>query len=562
MPPRLLHPDEYELVARDPSESREAFDLDDTDFESQSLIKPSYLHHRPRVLHWLIARLPARVRYLLYNGAFRRTNSRAAKPRRQCLRRLSIRRIGFLFYGFLSIILALVIFTGLFRPSYTRPPAHYQVLRRKALATQEQGRANPNNEKVFIAASIYDKGGRLVNGDWGFAVLNLIELLGYENVLLSIYENDSGSDAKAALQEFENKVKCNSKLIFEEHLSLEGITPVTLPDGTKRIKRIEYLAKVRNRALRPLDESNSPHFDKLLYLNDVIFDPIDAVQLLFSTNVDETGSAVYRAACAVDFINPFKFYDTFATRDLEGYSMGLPFYPWFSGAGKADSRQDVLDGKDAVRVQSCWGGMVAFDAKWFQSSEPSAPATSIGAIDYDPGTDRNLNWHWSDPNIAPPIESRSASLPIRFRAETDLFWDASECCLIHADLQSVGDPPEQSANTGIYMNPFIRVGYSSRTLKWLGFTRRFERLYSIPHSLLNHLVGLPWFNSRRTEKGDELHKNKVWVPSDKDVGGGSFQEVERHVGNGGFCGSRQLQVIREKPSEGEKNWEFVPVPPI
>lgn len=242
--------------------------------------------------------------------------------------------------------------------------------------------------------------------------------------------------------------------------------------------------------------------------------------------------------------------------------MGVPFYPWFSGAGKGESRQDVLDGKDAVRVKSCWGGMTAFDAKWFQSPGPNAPAESTGAIDFDPETDRNLNWHWSDPSIAPPVNTRSASQPIHFRAETDLFWDASECCLIHADLQSAGDTQEQSADTGIYMNPFVRVAYGSITLKWLGFTRRFERLYSIPHSLINQLVGLPWFNPRRTEIGEEVYKNKIWVPNSMDVGGGSFQEVERRVGNGGFCGIRKLQVIKENPREGEKNWEFVPVPSI
>lgn len=465
-----------------------------------------------------------------------------------------------MFYGLLGTILLLVMIIGFFRPSYTTLPVHYQALRGRALATGE-GRANPNNEKVFIAASIYDKGGHLVNGDWGIAVLNLIELLGYENVFLSIYENDSGSDAGAALRDFERKIKCTNKLVFEEHLDLDEIPKITLPDGTKRTKRIEYLAEVRNRALRPLDESDSLRFDKLLYLNDVFFNPIDAAQLLFSTNIDETGRAVYRAACAVDFINPFKFYDTFATRDLEGYSMGVPFYPWFSGAGKGASRQDVLDEKDAVRVKSCWGGMVAFDANRFQFAGPTTPAESTATVDFDPGTDRNLNWHWSDPNFAPPIESRSASLPIRFRAETDLFWDASECCLIHADIQSVEDTQEQGADTGIYMNPFIRVAYSSRTLRWLGVTRRFERLFSIPHSLVNHLVGLPWFNPRRTEIGEEIHKNTVWVPNATDVGGGFFQEVERHVGNGGFCGMRKLQVIKENPSEGEKNWEFVPVPP-
>lgn len=93
------------------------------------------------------------------------------------------------------------------------------------------------------------------------------------------------------------------------------------------MKRIAFLAEVRNRALRPLEADPLMRFDKLLFINDVIFDPIDAVQLLFSTNIDASGRAQYGAACAVDFINTFKFYDTFATRDFEGYAMGIPFFP-------------------------------------------------------------------------------------------------------------------------------------------------------------------------------------------------------------------------------------------
>lgn len=104
---------------------------------------------------------------------------------------------------------------------------------------------------------------------------------------------------------------------------------VTLPDGTERIKRIAYSAEVRNQALQPLEESDIV-YDKILFRDDVLFDPIDAAQLLFSTNVNEHGhgKASYHAACAVDFINPFMFYDTFATRDIEGYSMSVPFFPW------------------------------------------------------------------------------------------------------------------------------------------------------------------------------------------------------------------------------------------
>ena len=141
-------------------------------------------------------------------------------------------------------------------------------------------------------------------------------------------------------------------------------------------------------------------FDKLLFINDVIFDPIEAAQLLFSTNMDSTGRTNYGAACAVDFINPFKFYDRFATRDLDGYNMGIPFFPWFTAAGTATSRSDAIAGSDAVRVRSCWGGMAAFEAKWFQELQPI----------------RSLRRNKSKP----PTSLNTTALS--FRYEKDTFW--------------------------------------------------------------------------------------------------------------------------------------------
>ena len=41
------------------------------------------------------------------------------------------------------------------------------------------------------------------------------------------------------------------------------------------------------------------------------------------------------------------------------------------------------------------------------------------------------------------------------------------------------------------MNPYVRVVYDVRTLGWLPYTRRVERLYSPIHTILNHLVGMP-----------------------------------------------------------------------
>lgn len=520
----------------DISESTEEFDLDDANFESRGLTTDSYVHKQPSSwVQFLIRLLPFRrvSRRVLYSHA---TGKRPSHRRYRC-QFLGSRRLKLTIYSLIGIVSAFLFTAAVFWPSYNEPPEHYKVLQRRALASEETGRGNVEKKKIFIAASLYDKGGRLVDGDWGRDVLGLIDLLGHTNVFLSIYENGSGPNAEDALKRFKEKVHCNSNLLHEEHLSTENISRVTLPDGSKRIKRIAYLAEVRNRALEPLNGLSDVIYDKVLFLNDVLFDPVDALQLLFSTNMDGDGKASYGAACAVDFINPFKFYDTFATRDAEGYSMGVPIFPWYSNAGQGLSRKDVLDGKDAVRVKSCWGGMVAFDARYLQASREAVH-------------DKSTNDEIGNDNA----QISDLSEPIRFRAVPDLDWDASECCLIHADIINSNSEKISAGAVGIYQNPYVRVAYGPWTLWWLPITRRFERLHTIPHTVIDRLVGLPWYNPRRVDvKRDESKE------SSERSGGNLTPEIVSSSSDG-YCGIRTLQLMRETVREGEKNWETVPVP--
>ncbi|KAJ0417030.1 cryptococcal mannosyltransferase 1-domain-containing protein [Aspergillus carlsbadensis] len=519
MTSRLLHPDEYELDLRSRSsiDSQGTFNLDEADFESQTIPKHSSLIYRPP----LISRILGSNYY--YSG-YRRLRVSPSKPflapskRPSCYyRRCVPRRISFFLQTLFGIILALLVLASTFRPSYTWRPAHYTALSQTVANSTTHGRGNPRNEKIFIAASLYDRGGDIAGGQWGQRILTLIDLLGEENVFLSIYENDSGSAGAGALLDFKAQVSCNKSIVIEDKLDWADLHAVTVPGGSKRVKRIEYLAEVRNRALRPLDtdDPEKMRFDKLLYLNDIIFDPVDALQLLFSTHADENGLAQYRAACAVDFINPFKFYDTYATRDLQGYGVGLPFFPWFTTAGNGSSRKDVLAGTDAVRVRSCWGGMVAFDARYFQQPK------------------------------AGPSQDHAA----RFRASHDPFWEASECCLVHADIQDIPVNPEDIEDTGIYMNPYVRVAYDPRSFSWLGFTRRFERLYTLIHNIGSHLASLPHYNPRRTEVPGQRVFETAWVPNDDDYRGGSYQDIRRIAANDGFCGRRGLQVLVQDPAQ-------------
>ena len=241
----------------------------------------------------------------------------------------------------------------------------------------------------------------------------------------------------------------------------------------------------------------------------------------------------------MDFINPFKFYDTFATRDAEGYSPGIPFYPWFSTRGAGASRAAVLSQSDAVPVRSCWGGMAAFEARWFQP----------GLLD---GNAR----------------------PLRFRAEDELFWESSECCLIQADLEYLVARTARAADgvdRGIYVNPYIRVAYSARSQAWLAFTRRFERLFTVPHWVANKVAGLPVIQPRRTEEPGDKVRHLEWeydgpespITVNRTVKVdevGHWNEVKRVARPGGFCGYRFMLTLKETWKKGEKMWEKTEAP--
>ncbi|KAM5442373.1 hypothetical protein MferCBS31731_002748 [Microsporum ferrugineum] len=431
------------------------------------------------------------------------------------------------------------VLEAFFYPSYQRPPEHYNQLRERIISSTGPARGNPDNEKIFIAANIVKAD--LIRGPWGASLLELVDILGEQNVFVSIYENDSGNSTSDALSSLQAKLPCNSSVVTGDHLELSSLPKTILPGGGQRTKRIAYLAEVRNRALRPLNSSYIPtsaesqsgfrhtttQFNRVLFLNDIYFAATDAVQLLFSTNAERSGRADYHAACAIDFVANVMFYDTFVVRDTEGFGMGLMFFPWFAASGKAESRQAVLAESDAVQVRSCWGGMVAFDARIFQN-----------------------------------FEAGSSDLVMSFRHEPEPFWEAAECCLIFADIDDSFHPLNTIDGTGVYINPFIRVAYTENTWKWLDFFRRYERIFANLQWIVSK-IGYPEYNPRRLHNAGQIIQEKVWV-NDQQHSNGAFKMVERTANPGGFCGQRRMFVMRNDITaankKGEKNWEKISVP--
>ncbi|KAL9055079.1 MAG: hypothetical protein Q9162_003749 [Coniocarpon cinnabarinum] len=405
------------------------------------------------------------------------------------------------------------------------------------------GRANVNKEQIFIAANIVNA--HLVRGAWGRSLAQLIEILGPENVFLSIYENDSGPETVEALTALNETLACNRSVVAGAHLDMETMAsvPHPIPKLGRAVKRVEYLSHVRNKALAPLDVSNAVEdasadgfraandvvFDRLLFLNDVYFDALDAAHLLFSTRA-ESGTARYEAACALDFDSPLHFYDSLATRDFDGYGVGygphFRSFPWFGRGDSGQTRDAVLAGSDAVPVRSCWGGMVAFNARWFQ------------------------------PNVT--------SDPVRFRSTNELYWDASECCLINADISSkfLNENPA-ARDHGIFMNPYIRTAYDERTFQWIPLAKHFETAGAFLQDILTRFSVFPYDSERRQEEVGQEVRRRVWTSHRSDAlldqAHGQYREQSLIAEPGGFCGIRRMDVMRKDRlaalKKGEKTYD-------
>ncbi|QSZ29281.1 hypothetical protein DSL72_003793 [Monilinia vaccinii-corymbosi] len=389
------------------------------------------------------------------------------------------------------ILLSVVLFRAwqiIFNASYTNPPPF----------------SMPSHEKVFIAANIVDA--KLIDGPWGDSVVALAEAIGRERVFVSVY-----GGPKDSLERLNEKLRGVPKKIVAEaddHIDLSTLHRITLPSGHTGVKRIEFLADVRNKALDPLTSGDvTEKYDRVLFLNDVFFEVEGAMRLLWGTNVNDEGKAEYKAVCGADFITSWKYYDTYATRDTEGYSIGVPIFPWFAGKGDSTSRNDVLAGKDAVRVKSCWGGIVAFDARFFQAEIAHASSSSLQKKEAE------------ESDRAYERSTSVAELPLKFRSEPESFWESSECCLIHADILATPDFPDYTTNTredwgeGIFMNPFVRVAYDATSFRHIHYAKRFERLFVPLQAMINYFAHLPRFNERRMEKEGDVVQDRLWIPN-------------------------------------------------
>ena len=146
---------------------------------------------------------------------------------------------------------------------------------------KRQGSSMPK-QRIFIASTHWNNEA-ILRTHWNDAVVDLVQHFGKDNVYVSVYESGSWDNTKGALQELEQRL---AELGARRSIILD---PVTHEDEIAKsadwtgwiltarkkteLRRIPYLADLRNRSLQPLLELQQlgQTFDKILFLNDVVF---------------------------------------------------------------------------------------------------------------------------------------------------------------------------------------------------------------------------------------------------------------------------------------------------
>lgn len=389
------------------------------------------------------------------------------------------------------------------------------------------------NQKVYIVAQFWVSAEILVDY-WADALVNLINTLGHENVYVSILHSGSHDNTDDIIRYMDEQMLAPQNVprsvvidptTHEEEIAAgptdaqgnekEGwiYTGNSYPPGQKEIRRIPYLSRMRNRGLEPLQQMYKEHgqtYDKILYLNDVMFKPSDVLSLL------ATNAGKYDVACAFDFQYPPKFYDTFAVRDDQGHPAATTYFPFYRSSS---SRHTILKGLP-VQVKSCWNGMVVADAAPYYDKEITSDDESVSQ-----GT---------------ALQTQG----LRYRGLSDslatLHVEASECCLIHADLVARGQ-----AKRGIYMNPSVRVTYKRENVT--SITTPYQETHTGPKGLgwitpNQYVFGIFWNRLARWTRPAWWDMRIVWEKiSQWKVEGKKIGEERDEVGV--YCMINEMHIL-------------------
>lgn len=143
--------------------------------------------------------------------------------------------------------------------------------------------------KYFFAINLFNSFD--VIPDLFATLFRVAAIVGYENVFVSIYENGSTDQTKALLKVFDSLTRS---------VGMRFVIRTSMRRRGQFVHRIEYLAEVRNAAMRPLYElrdSEGEVFDSIVFMNDILPCVDDILELIWQSRRQNAG-----LTCAADYM--------------------------------------------------------------------------------------------------------------------------------------------------------------------------------------------------------------------------------------------------------------------
>eukprot|EP00834_Sanchytrium_tribonematis_P004333 NODE_207_length_12890_cov_0.936518.p3 type:complete len:398 gc:universal NODE_207_length_12890_cov_0.936518:6383-7576(+) len=206
--------------------------------------------------------------------------------------------------------------------------------------------------KYFIVLNLHNSDQILPN--MALQINKLIfSWLGTDNVYISIYESGSSDYTKEYLRQWSKLLNTNK---VRHHFQTETISK------TKQMNRIDYLARVRNKALDPLKYLSNIVFDHSIFLNDILFCVDDLLELIHQ-RIFQNASMV----AGLDFDmkkDRLGFYDNWVMRDMNGE---IPHF--FIENLMTDPKSNIdIQMRDPTQVICIWNGAVVIDPQIFHET--------------------------------------------------------------------------------------------------------------------------------------------------------------------------------------------------
>lgn len=188
--------------------------------------------------------------------------------------------------------------TSQLTPQSTIPITHAPVIstHQSQCADRYPIRHNYTNPHKYLIAILLHNSQQLVP-DTLVELTRTIQLLGVSNVYLSLYESGSNDLTTNWLRLYEN-------ILISMNVGHRFVLNGNVSRHDYPYDRIGYLAILRNLALQPMFDPTVMKFDRIIFLNDIIFCSEDIIQLIQTHTIGDNS-----LTCGLD-IEDSEFYDT------------------------------------------------------------------------------------------------------------------------------------------------------------------------------------------------------------------------------------------------------------